>query len=156
LNIFATFADIASAYCQGWRSCMSLVVWTDDLSVGVKSIDDQHTVLFETINDLHAAMLKGQSRNVVGHLLHRLIDYTREHFRAEEAMMEAAEYPSLATHRIKHKELTKQVEEYVSRYESGDITLSIQLSDFLSDWLTKHIQSTDQEYGPWLNDHGVR
>jgi len=71
-------------------------------------------------------------------------------------MMEAASYPALATHRIKHKELTKQVEEFVTRYESGDITLSIQLSDFLSDWLTKHIQSTDQEYGPWLNEHGVR
>jgi hemerythrin-like metal-binding protein len=135
---------------------MPLVVWTDKLSVGVKSIDDQHTVLFETINDLHAAMLNGQSGSVVGTLLHTLVDYTREHFTAEEAMMELAKYPSLAVHRIKHKDLTKQVDEYVTRYERGDITLSIQLSEFLSDWLTKHIQSTDQEYGPWLNDHGVR
>jgi hemerythrin-like metal-binding protein len=135
---------------------MSLVVWSDKLSVGVKSIDDQHSVLFEAINDLHAAMLKGQARSVIGALLHTLVDYTREHFAAEEAMMEAAKYPALATHRVKHKELTKQVEEYVTRYESGDITLSIQLSNFLSDWLTKHIQSTDQEYGPWLNEHGVR
>ena len=135
---------------------MSLVMWSDDLSVGVKSIDDQHLVLFETINDLHAAMLKGQSRSVVGPLLHTLVDYTIQHFTAEEALMEAAKYPALATHRIKHKELTKQVQEYVTRYESGDITISIQLSSFLSEWLTKHIQSTDQEYGPWLNEHGVR
>ena len=135
---------------------MPLVVWSDKLSVGVKSIDDQHSVLFKTINDLHDAMLKGQSRSVVGTLLHTLVDYTREHFTAEEAMMEAARYPSLAAHHVKHKELTKQVEEYVTRYERGDITLSIQLASFLSDWLTKHIQSTDQEYGPWLNEHGVR
>jgi hemerythrin-like metal-binding protein len=135
---------------------MSLVVWSDKLSVGVKSIDDQHAVLFETINDLHAAMLKGQSRSVVGPLLRTLVDYTCEHFTAEEAMMEAARYPSLAAHRVKHSDLTKQVEEYVTRYESGDTTLSIQLSGFLSDWLTKHILSTDQEYGPWLNEHGVR
>ena len=135
---------------------MSLVVWTDKFSVGVKSIDDQHTGMFKIINDLHAAMLKGQSRSVVGTLLHKLVDYTREHFVAEEAMMKAAKYPSLDAHRIKHKELTKQVEEYVTRYESGDVTLSIQLSSFLSDWLTKHIQSTDREYGPWLNEHGVR
>ena len=134
---------------------MSLVVWTDKLSVGVRSIDDQHTVLFEAINDLHAAMLKGQARSVIGTLLHTLVAYTREHFAAEEAMMEAAKYPALAAHRIKHKELTKQVEEYVARYESGDITHSLQLSSFLSEWLTKHIQSTDQEYGPWLNEHGV-
>jgi hemerythrin len=93
---------------------------------------------------------------MVGTLLHTLAAYTREHFTAEEAMMEAAKYPALAAHRIKHKELTKQVEEYVTRYEKGDITLSIQLAGFLSEWLTKHIQSTDQEYGPWLNEHGVR
>jgi hemerythrin-like metal-binding protein len=135
---------------------MSLVVWSDKLSVGIKSIDDQHSVLFDTINNLHAAMLKGQSRSVVGSLLNALVDYTHVHFTAEEAMMEAAKYPALATHRIKHEELTKQVEEYVTRYESGDIILSIQLSFFLSDWLTKHIQSTDREYGPWLNKHGVR
>ena len=135
---------------------MSLVAWTEVLSVGVKSIDDQHTVLFETINDLHAAMMKGQSRNVVGPLLHTLVNYTCEHFAAEEALLEAARYPALATHRIKHKELTKQVEEYVTRYESGDISLSVQLSDFLSDWLTNHIQCTDKEYGPWLYEHGMR
>jgi hemerythrin len=135
---------------------MSLVVWSNNLSVGIKSLDDQHSVLFDTINNLHAAMLKGQSRTVVGTLLQTLVDYTHEHFTAEEAMMESAKYPALATHRIKHKELTKQVKEYVTRYESGDITLSIQLSTFLSDWLTKHIQSTDQEYGPCLNEHGVR
>ena len=135
---------------------MSLVVWSDKLSVGIKSIDDQHSVLFDTINNLHAAMLKGQSRSVVGTLLHTLVGYTREHFTAEEAMMETAKYPALSAHRIKHEELTKQVEEYVTRHESGDITFSIQLSFFLSDWLSKHIQSTDQEYGPWLNKHGVR
>jgi len=81
---------------------MSLVAWTDKPSVDVKSIDDQHTVLFETISDLHVAMLKGQSRSVVGTLLRTLVAYTREHFTAEEAMMEAAKYPALAAHRIKH------------------------------------------------------
>jgi hemerythrin len=135
---------------------MSLVVWTNKLSVGVKSIDDQHAVLFETINSLHAAMIKGEARNVLGTLLNRLVGYTRRHFAAEEAMMETAKYPALSAHRIKHEELTKQVEEFVARYDRGDITLIGELSSFLTDWLSKHIQNTDKEYGPWLNEHGVR
>jgi hemerythrin len=135
---------------------MALMIWTDSLSVGVQSIDDQHTVLIETLNNLHDAMLKGQARAVAGKLLHTLVDYTCEHFAAEEAMMEAAKYPALPIHRIKHKELTKQVGEYVARYESGDVTLSVQLLDFLSSWLTTHIQGEDQQYGPWMNEHGVR
>lgn len=135
---------------------MALITWTEKLSVGVKTIDDQHTILCETINDLHAAMMKGQARAIIGTLLHTLVDYTHHHFSAEEAMMEAAKYPELTQHRIKHRELTKQVEEFVARFERGDITVSGHLLNFLSDWLTTHIQNTDKEYGPWMIERGVR
>jgi hemerythrin len=134
---------------------MALVTWTDKLSVGVKSIDDQHTVLFNSINDLHAAMMKGQARAKVGELLCTLLAYTRNHFSAEEAMMENAKYPGLATHRIEHRKLTVQVEGYVNRYQQNDITLSLELADFLSGWLKNHIQTVDQSYSPWLIENGL-
>jgi hemerythrin-like metal-binding protein len=135
---------------------MALVTWSDKLSVGVKSIDEQHTVLFNTINELHAAMMKGQARSKVGELLCTLLVYTRNHFTAEEELMAAANYPGLPQHRILHRELTKKVEGYIERYKNGDITLSIDLASFLSDWLTTHIQGTDKTYGPYLNENGIR
>ena len=135
---------------------MAFMIWTDKLSVGVKTLDDQHTVLIETLNDLHAAMMKGQARAVAGKILHDLVTYTVDHFAAEEAMMERTKYVDLPAHRLKHQELTKQVGDYAARYEKGDITLGVHLLNFLSDWLTKHIQGEDQKYGPWMNDHGVR
>lgn len=135
---------------------MALVVWSDKLSVGVKAIDEQHTVLFDTINDLHAAMMKGQARTIIGELLCRLLLYTRNHFSDEERMMEAAGYPGLDAHCIKHHALAKQVEEYIARFQKGDLTLSLDLAGFLSDWLKTHIQSVDQSYGPFLNGRGVR
>jgi len=101
----------------------------------VKSIDDQHTVLFNTINDLHAAKMKGQARAIVGELLCTLLVYTRSHFSAEEEIMERAKYYALATHRVEHQNLTNQVEEYVHRYQLGDLSLSVDLADFLSNWL---------------------
>jgi hemerythrin len=134
---------------------MSFANWTSKLSVGVKALDDQHTVLFETLNELHAAMMKGQARTIAGDLLHTLVKYTHEHFAAEEQLMAASRYPQLAQHRIKHQELTKQVSDYVARYEKGDITLNLHLLDFLSGWLTTHIQGEDHAYGPWLNEHGI-
>jgi hemerythrin len=135
---------------------MPLVVWSEKLSVGVKAVDDQHTVLFDTINELHAAMMKGQARTIVGELLCKLLVYTRNHFSDEERMMEAANYPGLAAHQMKHRALTKQVEEYIARFQKGDLTLSNELASFLSDWLKTHILSVDQSYGPYLNEHGVR
>ena len=73
---------------------MALVTWTDNLSVGVELIDNQHTVLFNTINELHDAMMKGQGRAKVGELLGMLLAYTRNHFSAEEALMEDADFLS--------------------------------------------------------------
>lgn len=134
---------------------MAFLNWSDKLSVGVKSLDEQHTALVETLNELHAAMMKGQARSVAGPLLHKLAAYTRDHFASEEAMMASVNYPNLAQHRVHHQELTRQVEDYLGRFEKGDITLSVHLLNFLSDWLTKHIQGEDHLYGPWMNQHGV-
>ena len=38
------------------------------------------------MNDLHAAMMKGQAQSLTGPLLQKLVDYTRTHFEDEEAM----------------------------------------------------------------------
>ena len=135
---------------------MSLMTWNDRYSVGVKTIDQQHSSLFAIVNELHAAMIKGQAKNVVGSLLEKLIKYTVEHFAYEERMMAAAKYPGLVTHRAHHADLTKQVGDFMARYKRGDGTINIQLLRFLSDWLTKHIQHEDKEYGPWVNRHGVQ
>jgi len=135
---------------------MALLTWNDKFSVGIQSVDDQHMVLFESLNDLHAAMMKGNAQAVTKTLLRNLVTYTRDHFTAEEAMMSAAHYPELAAHRKKHNELTRQVEDYAARYERGEITLNVQLLNFLRDWLTTHIQVEDHQYSPWMKEHGAR
>ena len=129
---------------------MAFLNWSDKLSVGVQSIDNQHTLLIDTLNELHAAMMKGQARAVAGDILKKLVEYTRDHFAAEEAMMESAKYPALASHQLAHRELTKKVEEYLGRLEGGDITLGIHLMSFLSDWLTNHIQDEDRKLAAFL------
>jgi hemerythrin len=135
---------------------MALLTWNSKYSVGVKALDSQHTVLFDILNDLHAAMMKGQAQSLTGPMLRKLVDYTRNHFASEESMLAAAQYPGLAEHRIKHRDLTRQVEDYSARFERGEITLNLHLLNFLRDWLSNHIQKVDGEYGPWLNEHGVR
>jgi len=134
---------------------MALLSWNSKYSVGVKTMDGQHTILFGLLNDLHAAMLKGQAQSLTGPLLRRLVEYTHTHFAAEEKMLADTRYPGLAAHKIKHSKLIEKVEGYLVRFEAGEITLNLNLMNFLRDWLTEHIQKTDHEYGSWLNEHGV-
>ena len=135
---------------------MAFLTWNSRYSVGVKTLDGQHTTLIDILNDLYAAMMKGQAQSLTGPLLRKLVDYTKTHFAAEEGMLNATKYPGLTAHQLKHRDLIKQVEEYASLYDKGEITLNLQLLNFLGDWLTNHIQKIDREYGPWLNEHGVK
>jgi len=135
---------------------MALLAWDNGFSVGVKAIDDQHKGLFGIVDELYAAMMQRQAKSVTGPLLNKLVNYTQVHFSAEEKMMQATDYPHLIQHRARHLDLTRQVGEFMTRYEHGDGSLNIHLLRFLSDWLTRHIQQEDKEYGPWLNQHGVQ
>jgi len=134
---------------------MPLLAWNDSYSVGVETIDQQHSGLFAIVNELHAAMLKGQAQSVVGPLLDKLVKYTLEHFAYEERMMQAAKYPNFAAHRAHHLDLTRKVEEFMARYKRGDGALTIELMQFLSNWLTKHIKQEDKQYGPFLARHAA-
>jgi len=133
---------------------VALLNWSTKYSVGVQSMDTQHKVLFGMLNDLHEAMMKGQAQNVSDPLLRKLVSYTHDHFSAEEAMMASTGYQGIAQHRIEHRDLIKQVDEFASRCERGESNLNLQLLNFLRNWLTNHIQQEDQKYGPWANEHG--
>ncbi len=140
----------------GRRDRVALITWSDKFSVGVAAIDAQHSVLVDTLNELHDAMLTGQAKGMTEPLLRNLLAYTRNHFSAEEAMMARAGYPGLEEHRIRHRDLTRQVEGYVARFERGEATVNLHLMHFLRDWLTHHILEEDRDYGPCLNAHGMR
>ena len=135
---------------------MALLAWNSRYSVGVKALDGQHTVLFNTLNDLHAAMMNGNGKTMTGPLLRKLVEYTRTHFADEEAMLTATKYPGLADHKVRHRELINQVNGYVDSFDRGDAALNLHLITFLSDWLTNHIQKSDHDYSSWLNSHGVK
>lgn len=135
---------------------MALMTWSDNLSTGVRAMDEQHKGLVNTLNELHEAMLSGKDKAAAGPLLNRLVRYTHDHFAAEEALMTRTKYPRFPAHLSKHKDLTAQVEAFVGRYQRGELSLNVDLLMFLRDWLTTHIQKEDREYGPWLNQNGVR
>jgi len=128
-----------------------LLTWGPGYSVGVPAMDSQHKTLFGMLNELHDAMLSGRGQQATRPLLKKLVEYTREHFSAEERAMSLAGYPALGKHRADHEALTRKVQEYVVRLDSGEVAINLHLLNFLREWLSKHIQQTDKEYGPWVS-----
>jgi hemerythrin len=136
---------------------MSLITWSEKLSIGVPSIDDQHKKLVTLINQLHDGMLAGRGKEVLGDVLKGLADYTRTHFKYEEDVFAKTGYPDAVAHKKEHTELLQRVIEIQQKYNvSGPGALTIQVMNFLKDWLTKHIQGSDMRYTQHFKEKGIR
>lgn len=134
---------------------MPLFNWSDRYSVGVSMFDNQHKRLIELINELHDAMRAGTARDVLGHTLKGLLDYTRMHFAEEERQMAQYNYPGYAAHKAEHEKLVSKVVELIAKHDAGDNTLTIEVMNFLKDWLINHILVTDKKYTRFFNSLGV-
>jgi hemerythrin len=99
-------------------------------------MDDQHGILMDAMNELRLAVVRGAGREQTSELLDRLIELTRMHFQSEEQLMAQTSYPDLEHH--------------------GDGVQMSTLMAYLRDWFMEHIEGLDQEYGPWLNERGIR
>ncbi len=130
---------------------MSIIAWSDDLSVGVERLDAHHKRLIDLLNQLGTALEAGDTLHVTGMVLGELIRYVFYHFGEEERLMEAAGYEDLAAHRQAHRVMAEHVRALEKQYDSDPGTVAAQeLHTFLADWLVHHIRSEDQRYTPVL------
>ena len=129
------------------REITAPLEWTDALSVGVPAIDKDHKVLFSLLNRCIEVANGAKPNKELGAILNELVDYTKYHFRREEKIMEACDYPQLHQHRKVHQRLIKEVQRHKREYGQGDLTAN-SLLDFLSDWLIEHIMSMDKAAAP--------
>ncbi len=134
---------------------MSLVQWNSSYSVQVAAMDNQHQRLFELINKLHDAMGQGKGKETLPEVFESLIQYTKSHFAAEEALLTRYKYPDFAAHKKLHDDLIEKVTQLHKQFLAGDLSVSIQTRDFLKKWLIDHIKGNDQKYGIYLKQKGL-
>src|SRR5579863_8830161 len=132
---------------------MTLLSWDKRLSIGPPSVDAQHKLLVEALNELHSAVMRGEPRNVTGLSLRTLLVYTCNHHASEESLMAKVDYPELQQHRTLHRELQQVLETHLARLERGESAISLEFLLFVRDWLANHILKMDRAYVPWILRH---
>ena len=117
--------------------------WSDEYSVDIASIDEEHFRLMNLINTFNEAVSKGKSKTVLTNTFDQLIDYALKHFKNEEALMREKEYPELNAHILEHQKLMNTV---LTLNKEKNYIFSANVSEFLYSWLIDHILSTDKKY----------
>lgn len=132
---------------------MQTYQWSDQLSVGVKEIDDQHKILVELLSDLQKKLLqKVEDREILA-ALHSMQKYAQVHFALEEELMLPIQHKldNYDLHISEHRNFEDTVHGLIFRFVQEGHAVAWQLFIFLGDWLVRHIQQTDVVLGKQLS-----
>lgn len=128
---------------------MMTLDWKPAYSVGIPTFDDQHKKLFAVVNKMGAAIEKGADHDTLRGIFKELIEYTRIHFRDEEANLLLYDYPNYQDHKVEHDELVAQVVDFALDFcANPDMTYKVMT--FLESWIIGHILGTDKGYTDFL------
>ena len=125
--------------------------WTQNLSVGISMIDDQHKMWFEKAEALFDAGKNNKAKEYVGELLDFLDDYTKKHFADEEVYMQKIHYPGYAEQKQAHTAFIAHLAKLRTEYKSsgGNLLVILNANQMVLEWLTKHISNMDKKIGEY-------
>jgi len=129
---------------------MPTMTWSEEMSVGIPELDEDHKTLIRVINQLDANAGNKARRDSVRQSLVALQRYAEFHFAREENVMAACAYPGLEDHREEHRRFIERIRQLNARFaenpESSAEVVNDELLTFLRDWLTHHIMIEDKAY----------
>lgn len=129
---------------------MGNVRWTNALSVGDESIDEDHKGLFALVDELESADM---SHDYINSILDRLKKYTNEHFSREEAYMAKVEYPGQKEHMQQHeafREWLETIRSTYARFPQSPFIIGDAVNGYLQRWLRDHILEEDMRYRDFI------
>lgn len=129
------------------------LVWSDDLVLGVNSIDEQHREWIALVQAFERAVTEGHSAEEMRRTLAAAVAYTESHFADEQRVMEEAGYPFLDDHIGQHQLAWDRVHAFASVEGAGEVAdeeMRRSLAEFLPQWLMLHINTADRQFARWL------
>ena len=86
-------------------------------------------------------------------MLNFLDEYTKQHFRDEEAYMQKINYPELDAQKRAHAGFVEKLAKQKSEYEKsgGNILVILNANKMVIDWLTTHLTSMDKKIGDYVS-----
>jgi hemerythrin-like metal-binding protein len=75
-----------------------------------------------------------------------MINYAREHFTAEEVLMQEYVYPEIESHKKQHDYFINTTAELAVSFMDNRNTTAGEIAEFLILWLATHILKSDMKY----------
>lgn len=130
--------------------------FTSKYKTGIDEIDEEHRQLFRMVKETHDVIqdnLLYDKYDQIIYVVNRLKDYTKDHFKHEEAYMERVGYPGIEKQREAHQAFCDKLAEIqLEDMDNNQQKYLENLIEFLLNWLSVHILHMDKEIGNYLSD----
>ncbi len=136
---------------------MSTLNWSDDYSVGIPTIDNEHKLLVSLVNDMSRALdthREFQSQ-IIGDILNTLVHCIHSHFESEEHFLLSNDYPEYSAHKAEHTILRERLERFEKRFRAENVSFTEDMLLYLKDWLVRHIILHDCKFGSYFRNKGT-
>ena len=131
--------------------------------VGLAKLNQQHlrlasyAVQFQQIvEDLAEREPRHEDWKQVDALFSRITRYVAEHFRDEEALMVAHEYPDYPAHKKMHDKFVEEMARIQSQINNRNVKFKGKLKTLLWSWLYGHINEVDFKYREFFLSKGLK
>ncbi|MFA6494867.1 MAG: bacteriohemerythrin [Candidatus Paceibacterota bacterium] len=135
-------------------------IWSENYSVGVASIDEQHQHFFDIVNSiLDMVDQKDVSRETLIAPIRELSEYVQYHLGTEETYFAEFHYPEAAAHINAHNQYREKIKSYLGIIDDPEKNmhdLAKEIAIFSGDWLFNHILLMDRQYTETFREHMVR
>jgi hemerythrin len=124
------------------------VVWDEQYATGVLVLDNQHKELMNLTNHLFHACRAGtqEATAVFAEAMHKMVEYVRFHFSAEQVLLERINYPEYQEHKNEHDRLVREILIAVKEFNEGQKFVPYHFVKILKEWIFGHIAVADKGY----------
>lgn len=136
-------------------------VWTQEYSVGVEEMDEQHKQFIKLSNDV-LAYVKTCANDTFNSdelltVITRLGDYALYHLGSEEEYFKQFACENTDHHIFIHNQFRETLKDFLARYRSGvtdHCRLAEEIASFCVTWLLTHILTMDKQYTACFHKNG--
>jgi hemerythrin-like metal-binding protein len=128
-------------------------VWSQEFSVGHKTIDLHHQKLFEAVAVL-MRMIDAEDFSRIGSVVEFLAKYIVVHFSTEEELMKSCAYPFYDDHKSQHDRFAVVFADLVRELQAGGhggVYVAFRVRILIVDWLLNHTTKADPHLGHFLS-----
>jgi hemerythrin len=118
--------------------------WTEEYSVGIDEIDNQHRTLTECLSSIEQALTLHDLWPEVNAAVVQLTGHAQNHFIIEESLMRIHDYPHLPEHADEHQHFLDELKTLRKHSLTNDVSQDRIQS--LRKWKDSHVQKHDKAY----------